>query len=69
VVDGQRGDRCRLEEGRGLESVGSRVREGPCTRTISVVFTFNFMMEDESEDRLQATYGENFARLARIKAE
>jgi FAD/FMN-containing dehydrogenase len=27
------------------------------------------MMDDESEDRLQATYGENFARLARIKAE
>jgi hypothetical protein len=29
----------------------------------------NFMMDDESEDRLQATYGENFARLAQIKAE
>jgi FAD/FMN-containing dehydrogenase len=29
----------------------------------------NFMMDDEAEDRLQATYGENFTRLARIKAE
>ncbi|HEY5616380.1 MAG TPA: BBE domain-containing protein [Vicinamibacterales bacterium] len=27
----------------------------------------NFMMDDESEDRLQATYGEHFARLARIR--
>ena len=29
----------------------------------------NFMMDDEAADRLQATYGENFTRLARIKAE
>jgi FAD/FMN-containing dehydrogenase len=28
----------------------------------------NFMMDDEAEDRLQATYGENFPRLALIKA-
>jgi len=26
-------------------------------------------MDDEAEDRLRATYGDNFARLARIKAE
>jgi FAD/FMN-containing dehydrogenase len=29
----------------------------------------NFMMDDEAADRLQATYGANFTRLARIKAE
>jgi hypothetical protein len=28
----------------------------------------NFMMDDEAEDRLQATYGGNFARLALVKA-
>ena len=28
----------------------------------------NFMMDDEASDRLQATYGENFARLAYAKA-
>ncbi|MQA90262.1 MAG: FAD-binding protein [Gemmatimonas sp.] len=29
----------------------------------------NFMMEDEAEGRLQATYGANYARLATIKAQ
>lgn len=29
----------------------------------------NFMMDDEDEGRLPATYGENFTRLSRIKAE
>jgi FAD/FMN-containing dehydrogenase len=29
----------------------------------------NFMMDDEAGDRIQATYGENYARLARVKAE
>jgi FAD/FMN-containing dehydrogenase len=28
----------------------------------------NFMMEDEGEDRIRATYGENYDRLAKIKA-
>lgn len=28
----------------------------------------NFMMDDEAADRLEATYGDNFARLARTKA-
>ena len=28
----------------------------------------NFMMDDEASDRIQATYGENFARLALVKA-
>jgi hypothetical protein len=28
----------------------------------------NFMMDDEASDRIQATYGGNFARLARVKA-
>jgi FAD/FMN-containing dehydrogenase len=28
----------------------------------------NFMMDDEASDRIQATYGENFARLASVKA-
>jgi FAD/FMN-containing dehydrogenase len=28
----------------------------------------NFMMDDEVGDRLQATFGENFERLAVIKA-
>jgi hypothetical protein len=28
----------------------------------------NFMMGDEGDDRLRATYGENFGRLAQIKA-
>jgi hypothetical protein len=28
----------------------------------------NFMMDDEAEGRLQATYGDNFARLALVKA-
>ncbi len=28
----------------------------------------NFMMEDEGEDRIRATYGDNYERLARIKA-
>jgi hypothetical protein len=28
----------------------------------------NFMMDDEADDRLQATYGDNFKRLAAIKA-
>src|SRR5690606_30879815 len=28
----------------------------------------NFMMDDEAEGRLQATYGPNFARLAMLKA-
>jgi hypothetical protein len=28
----------------------------------------NFMMDDEASDRLQATYGDNFARLAHVKA-
>jgi hypothetical protein len=28
----------------------------------------NFMMDDEAADRLQATYGDNFARLASVKA-
>jgi FAD/FMN-containing dehydrogenase len=28
----------------------------------------NFMMDDEAADRIQATYGGNFARLARVKA-
>jgi hypothetical protein len=27
----------------------------------------NFMMDDEGEDRLQATYGDNFPRLAALK--
>jgi hypothetical protein len=28
----------------------------------------NFMMDDEMDGRLQATYGENYARLAAVKA-
>jgi FAD/FMN-containing dehydrogenase len=28
----------------------------------------NFMMDDEAEDRIQATYGENYAKLATVKA-
>ena len=28
----------------------------------------NFMMDDEADDRLQATYGENYTRLALVKA-
>lgn len=28
----------------------------------------NFMMDDEAPDRLQATYGENYSRLAVVKA-
>ena len=28
----------------------------------------NFMMDDEADGRLQATYGDNFARLALVKA-
>jgi hypothetical protein len=28
----------------------------------------NFMMDDEVDDRVQATYGDNYARLALIKA-
>jgi hypothetical protein len=28
----------------------------------------NFMMDDEASDRIQATYGENFARLTLVKA-
>ena len=28
----------------------------------------NFMMEGEGEDRIRATYGDNYARLAQIKA-
>jgi hypothetical protein len=28
----------------------------------------NFMMEDEGEDRIRATYGQNYERLAKIKA-
>ena len=28
----------------------------------------NFMMGDEADDRVQATYGPNYARLAAIKA-
>jgi FAD/FMN-containing dehydrogenase len=28
----------------------------------------NFMMDDEASDRIQGTYGENFARLASVKA-
>jgi hypothetical protein len=28
----------------------------------------NFMMDDEGSDRIQATYGENFARLVQVKA-
>ena len=28
----------------------------------------NFMMDDEADGRLQATYGPNFARLALVKA-
>jgi FAD/FMN-containing dehydrogenase len=28
----------------------------------------NFMMDDEADGRVQATYGENYARLASIKA-
>ncbi|MGH8635668.1 MAG: BBE domain-containing protein, partial [Burkholderiales bacterium] len=28
----------------------------------------NFMMDDEADGRLQATYSENYARLALIKA-
>ena len=28
----------------------------------------NFMMDDEAEGRLEATYGENYARLAAVKA-
>ncbi len=28
----------------------------------------NFMMDDEAHDRIQATYGPNFARLGRVKA-
>jgi FAD/FMN-containing dehydrogenase len=27
----------------------------------------NFMMDDEASDRLPATYGENYARLAQVK--
>ena len=29
----------------------------------------NFMMDDEAEGRVQATYGDNYARLAAIKAQ
>jgi hypothetical protein len=29
----------------------------------------NFMMDDEAKDRVQASYGENFARLAAVKAQ
>jgi Berberine and berberine like len=28
----------------------------------------NFMMDDEAQDRVQATYGDNYPRLARVKA-
>ena len=28
----------------------------------------NFMMDDEADGRLQATYGDNYARLALVKA-
>ena len=28
----------------------------------------NFMMDDEQSERIQATYGENFARLALVKS-
>ena len=28
----------------------------------------NFMMDDEADGRLQASYGDNFARLAAVKA-
>ena len=29
----------------------------------------NFMMDDEAEGRVQATYGENYERLATVKAD
>ena len=29
----------------------------------------NFMMDDEAEGRVQASYGDNYARLAAIKAQ
>ena len=28
----------------------------------------NFMMDDEAQDRVQATYGDNYSRLGSIKA-
>ena len=67
MVDGHRRNRSRSEEGRCAEGVGTRLLEGGAPFNQGGGYV-NFMMDDEQEGRLEATYGENYKRLAAIKA-
>ena len=56
------------EHGAGPEEMGPRTTGRRCTRSTSAGAYPNFMMDDEGEERVQATYGDNYPRLAALKA-
>ena len=51
-----------------IKDVDDRLLGGACTRIRWAASYVNFMM-DEGQERVQATYGDNYARLARVKAQ
>ena len=67
LVHGDRRDRFRPEAGRRVEDVGTRLLEGFHPFNLEGAYV-NFMMDDEVEGRVQATYGENYKRLGSVKA-
>ena len=64
VVDGDRRHRSRSEERRRAEGVGPRAY-WKAVHPFNLAGAYvNFMMDDEADGRVQATYGDNYARLA-----
>ena len=47
--------------------MGTRILEGVHPFNLEGVYV-NFMMDDEADGRVQASYGENYQRLASVKA-
>ena len=51
-----------------IRVVDGRVPARRCIRTRWAARTLNFIGTEEGQERVQATYGSNYARLAEIKA-
>ena len=61
------GDRRQPAAGGAADAVGAGATGRRCTSTTCRAAYSNFMMDDEGDERVQATYGENYARLAALK--
>jgi len=67
LVHGDRWHRSRSEEGVDAQGLGPKLLGGVQPYSADGGYV-NFMMDDEGETHLRASYGGNFERLAALKA-